>query len=221
VGQTTVIPTVVIPYRVVFPNQTIFDASTDLVDGVTPVNGVVNSPIFKAVPWSAGPTASGTTQLGDAMMRANFWSTHSDQGSGYHVVLSTPLVVPTVTIVVPADKGFLAADSVSGAPFGYVDNRWLRDTMAQVTIALGIKPDTLPIHLFSTVAATSVDFFSLGFHDAWDLSGITGVAGVQTFVQAGYFSATSQFARNPNVSIVAHELAEWLNDPTADNLVPV
>src|SRR5262249_43656491 len=98
-GQTTVIPTVVIPYRVVFPNQAVFDASADLVDGVTPVSGVLNSPIFKSTPWSAGSTAIGTTQFGDAMMRANFWSRLSDKGAGYHVLLSTPLVTPTITIV--------------------------------------------------------------------------------------------------------------------------
>src|SRR5262249_29490769 len=46
-SKTTVIPTVIIPLRFVFPDGQVFDASTDLIDGQTPVQGIVNSPIFK------------------------------------------------------------------------------------------------------------------------------------------------------------------------------
>jgi len=60
-GTSTTISTVIVPYRLIMPDGGIFDATTDLVDGVTPVAGIVNSPVFHPVPWSIGPTKIGTT----------------------------------------------------------------------------------------------------------------------------------------------------------------
>jgi hypothetical protein len=50
-GQTTVVETLVIPYRFIFPDGTVLDASTDLVDGVTSVS--IRAPV--------APTDSSTT----------------------------------------------------------------------------------------------------------------------------------------------------------------
>src|SRR5260370_30195372 len=52
-GTSTSVSTVIVPYRLIFPDGGVFDATTDLVDGVTPVAGIVNSPVFQPVPWSA------------------------------------------------------------------------------------------------------------------------------------------------------------------------
>jgi hypothetical protein len=145
-GQTTVIPTVIIPYRLVFADGTVFDASTDLVDGVTPVDGVRNSPIFQSVPWNSGPTQLGTTQWGDAVLRANFWSVHSDSGQGYHVLLSAPVVKPLVVINVPAEFGVTALDA-SNKRLGFVDLEWLANLVVNETIALGVTPQTNPFVL--------------------------------------------------------------------------
>ncbi len=48
-GTTTSVSTVIVPYRVIFPDGGVFDAATDLVDRVTPVAGIVNSPLFQPV----------------------------------------------------------------------------------------------------------------------------------------------------------------------------
>src|ERR1700720_498207 len=125
-GRTTVVPTVIIPYRLVYPaTGDVFDASSDLVGGVTPVAGVLNSPIFNATSFSAGPTFLGNTQYGDAMIRANFWAIHSDRGQGYHVLLVTPTVLPVQTITVDPQNGFVA-QTPSGVRFGLVDQFWLQ-----------------------------------------------------------------------------------------------
>jgi hypothetical protein len=165
-GLTSTIPTVIIPYRVHFlSDDTVLDASEDLIDGVTPVEGVLASPLFQPVPFAAGKTQIGNTQFADAMARANYWSIHSDKGDGYHVLLSPPKVLPTVDIDVPADKGYTVPDSVNGAPIGIVDFEWMWNTMADVMIQKGITPDTLPIHLFSTVAMRFLDGGeALGYH---------------------------------------------------------
>src|SRR5262249_50048623 len=140
-GQTTVIPTVIVPYRLVFADGNVLDASTDLIDGVTPVSGILNSPIFQNVAWNSGPTQLGVTQWSDAVMRANYWGTHSDQGQGYHVRLSTPKVLPAVVIHVPTDKGFTRVDQF-GHRFGAIDFEWMDITLENETVALGITPDT-------------------------------------------------------------------------------
>ena len=225
-GQTTVIPTVIIPYRLIFADGTVFDASTDLVDGVTPVNGVLNSPLFQTVPWNAGPTQLGTTQFGDAIQRADFWSIHSDQGQGYHVLLSTPTVVPVVVINVPADQGFTKLDA-SNKRFGVVDFQWMVDLTVNATTALGINPQTLPIHLFSYVAAEDLGgSVASGFHYAVNISGDPAAPVLQTLIQAAYYSTSSYFAADgseiqaANTGVLAHEIAEWLNDPSVDNIIP-
>src|SRR5262245_61281274 len=46
-SATTVIPTVLIPTRFVFADGNVFDATTDIVNGQTPIQGIINSPLFK------------------------------------------------------------------------------------------------------------------------------------------------------------------------------
>jgi hypothetical protein len=58
----TVIPTVVIPLRLVYSDGTVIDASRDLIDGQTPVDGILNSPIFRPYPFSARGVFVGPTQ---------------------------------------------------------------------------------------------------------------------------------------------------------------
>jgi hypothetical protein len=81
-GQTTIIPTVIFAYRLRLADGSVFDASNDVIDGVTPVQGVLSSPIFRPTPWTAGGVSLGKTQWGDAVMRANFWGRKAD---GYHL----------------------------------------------------------------------------------------------------------------------------------------
>jgi hypothetical protein len=64
----------------------------------------------------------------------------------------------------------------------------------------------------------------MGFHYHADLSSQTGIAGHQTYIQTGYFGADIQgLAAHPNIpgtGVLAHEIAEWLMDPSVFNMVP-
>ena len=220
-GQTTTIPTVIIPYRLVFTaTGDVFDASTDLVEGVTPVAGIINSPIFNPQPFSAGSTFLGNTQYGDAMMRANFWGIHSDQGAGYHVLLGTPTVLPVQTFAVGPDDGFVVVGS-GNTRIGIVDEQWLLARMYEVMTNPGnhITPAVMPIHLLSLIETIGGDFRAAGFHNGADLG--TGV--IQTYIYSSYFPESySSLLRNSEV--LGHEIAEWLNDPGSlfdSNFVPM
>src|SRR5215467_1132782 len=84
-GGTTVIPVVIIPYRFTFDDGGgVIDASTDVVDGIDEVDGILGSPVFQDYPFTAGSSALGTTQFGDAYLRAAFWGLDGGSGSSYH-----------------------------------------------------------------------------------------------------------------------------------------
>jgi hypothetical protein len=218
-GATTTIPTVIIPYRLVFSDGGVFDATTDLIDGVTPLAGVVNSPLFKPVPWNAGTTQLGTTQFGDATMRANFWSSIPGDRSGYHVLLSTPTVLPVQVIQVPAGYGYSWVDE-AGAKVGIVDFGWLAETTSNLTLSLGIPPQALAIHLMSAVEGVGLDDGgSLGFHYEV-IAGSASNPVIQPYIQTAYFSVASQQKNAAGTLVLGHEIAEWLMDPALDNIVP-
>lgn len=94
---TTVIPTVIVPLRFVFPNP-----GNPVLDGTARVTEVQNSPIFQNADYSAGGISLGVTQYGDALQRAQFWNYPGFSESDYRVLLAPPVVAPTVTAVVPA-----------------------------------------------------------------------------------------------------------------------
>ena len=222
-GSSTTIGTVIVPYRMIFPDGGVFDATTDLIDGVTPVAGVVNSPLFQPVPWSVGNTQLGTTQFGDAMMRANFWASIPGNRSGYHVLLSTPQVLPVQVINVPAGLGYTMVDS-RGAKAGVVDFAWLAETTASVTLNLRLPPQVLSIHLMSAVEGVDLNGGgSLGFHFEVNV-GTAATPILQPYLQGGYFSVNSAAVQGnfngAGTAVLGHELAEWLNDPLGDNIVP-
>jgi hypothetical protein len=218
-GLTTTIPTVIFAYRLQLADGTVFDASSDVIDGVTPVQGVLASPIFNPTPWTAGGVSLGVTQWGDAVMRANFWGRKAD---GYHVLLGMPTVIP-ITVDVPAAFGFSVVDPKSGEREAAIDAEWLFNLVIQVTQSPpGVPPTTLPIHLFSQVETAAFGHaISLGFHNAYAFTTPTGATLAAPFIQAGYFSKAllDPFGRPQaaNTGVLAHEVAEWLMDPTASN----
>lgn len=219
-GQTTIIPTVIFAYRLQLADGSIFDASSDLIDGTTPVQGVLDSPIFKPVPWNIGGISLGTTQWGDAVMRANFWSRKSDRGAGYHVLLGTPTVIPVV-VDVPAAYGRSGPDPKSGALEAFIDADWTLDLTVQVTNAYGIPPTTLPIHLLSQVigGAYGYELFS-GYHDFQSVTS-SGSTVAAPFILSAYLSKAREIpdgrVQGENTGVLAHEIAEWLMDPALSN----
>jgi len=222
-GQTTTIATYVIPYRFVFPNGTVLDASSDVIDGLTPLQGVMSSPIFQPAPFNAGPTSLGVTQWSDAVMRAEFWD-RLPKNDGYHVLLA-PTVLPTVTVNVPAGIGYSVLDSGSDRPYGVLDAQWTEDLLAAEMVSLGTTPNALPIHLFSEILLHELgDGGTIGYHYYADLSRQTGIAGYQTYIQTGYFGADVQWLadqpESAGTGVLAHEVAEWLMDPAVFNMVP-
>src|SRR5262249_19691212 len=61
-----------------------------------------------------------------------------------------------------------------------------------------------------------------GYHDAYDLSAVTGVPGANTFIETAVFPRNSITPQRDHTSaVVAHEVAEWLMDPLTSTFAPM
>lgn len=219
--STTVVPTVIVPLRLVFADGNVSDPG----DAVA---RVLASPLFKPAAFS-----SGYTQYGDAVRRAMFWK--YDANTGYHVLLAPPLVLPTVTLHVPAADGvFLHGGDASGPPaFGFhlavdagvVSASWFYSQFDSV-LGTTIAPRTLPIVLSRNVALSTDPIPygapTIGFHTALART-VGSTERIQTAIWASY-ADPSTITELPgileNTDVLSHEISEWLHDPFLNNTVP-
>ena len=216
--QATVVPTFLIPYRFVFADGGVVDATQDIIDGTTPLAGMMASPIFNDYPFTAGATSLGNTQFGDAYMRGNFWSRHGGQSSTYRVrldvagVLQEPLV-----ITVPAELGFSV--KVGEQTIGVIDYQTMVDLSEFVIAAFDIPASWLSVHVTGQLITTGSVSFA-GFHSWFDARVPPATTpDLRTYIIAGYFS--SELAPgHGNSQVLAHEVVEWLMDPLVSNVVP-
>src|SRR5690242_5653860 len=118
-SKTTTVPTEILPLKVVMSN------------GVTVTGSAAK---LKASPiLSNAAFTSGTTQLGDAMMRSGFWKTIQASSPNWHLLLGTPKVLPTVTINVPAADG--TGQVFNGIPYANILYSWWASKLQSIITA--------------------------------------------------------------------------------------
>ena len=240
-GKVTVIPTVVVPIRLVFKyNATtsyIFDPTVAdpgcLGTGNSAYKLTQNSPLFGDFAYKFGSTTVGTTQYIDAFQRANFWKdVAASGGANYHTLLGfTPEPVQTVTVTssktgspdgsVYQFSGLCGSSTTNvNIPGGLgVMSFGFWDTTAQSLITkLGITPNSFVFFLFyNTVmsSGTPVNLNTcciLGYHD---------IVGGQTYGNGEFEGRDSTlFTGTADASALSHEFAEWINDPNTANPTP-
>ena len=194
------------------------DSSTDLVDGQTAVQGIVNSPIFKPYPFVCGGKNVGNTQWKYAGQRANFWNHVSTKSPGYHVLLGQPTVVPVQTINVPADQGGYFLNTFFGFSevIPVVITDFLEEQREAIATRIGLDPRSLPIFLTGTAFSTAGNWHGSNRVS----SGKDPVAGAQTYIVAGYYSQSIFGGYVGDVVSLSHELSEWVSDPFGGNFTP-
>jgi hypothetical protein len=210
-SATTLIPTVIIPFRFVLPDGSVLDGSTKVAD-------VLASPNFNNSSYT-----SGYTQFGDAVQRAEFWS--SDAGTNYHVLLSKPAILPTQTIAVPANQVVFFVGSHSGKLEAFMSDSWFSDKLQNAINTLHVPPTTLPIILTYNTFLYVHDFNVFccvgGYHGAMASRDGNGNQQVQTYMFASW--SDPGIFRNPSaqdVNALSHEVSEWMNDPFVNNPTP-
>ena len=209
-SAVTVVPTLLVPVKLVLANGTVYN-------GESKVKDVLNSPLFRPASFK-----SGYTQYGDAIQRAEFWKYITTKSPFYHVWLTPPAVLPTLTLHVPADLGGQITRP-SGVVFGSVDINYLDSQLMGYMQQYHISPRVFPIFLAANVLGTlnnGTECCIGGYHNA--VPNATNTA-IQTYAYATYndpgFSLknTKVFTTTDALS---HEISEWYNDPFTDNIVP-
>jgi len=239
-NATTTVPTVIIPFNFVFANSPVANNS---LDGSTKTNLTMQSPIFQTadIGTAATTTASAppdqpgvapnprivnepadVTQVGDAIYRAQWGNT----GSGYHVLLGQPTVLPTVTIQVPKNQGYMIVGSVSGRRIGLLNFGWFANQLNNTMRNYHVSPKVVPIFLlYNTFLYSGSSCCTLGFHGATTSLNGNGKQQVNTYMFASY-SDQGIFGANPgdngvsyisDIHGLSHEVQEWLDDPFVNN----
>jgi hypothetical protein len=204
-SRQTTVRTEILPLRLVFSDGTVLDGGSE-------VGNTVASPIFQKASFT-----SGHTQYGDAMRRAEFWT--STRGTNYHVWLDQPRIRATTTIHVPAKFGQVLTNS-GGKKIGLVRIGWFGShAIEHVLHDKTSPPRVLPIFLTKDVllyiGPNPNNCCVFGFHGA-------ETNGVKTFAWASYLSRGTfdpQFGLS-DVNALSHEISEWYDDPFVNNVTP-
>jgi len=208
-SATTIIPTVIIPVRFVFENGYVSDAATDLLEGETSIQGMINSPIFQNYDFVSGGTHVGNTQYGDAFQRANFWNSVSRKSPDYHVLLAQPTVAPTYEVFVPNSLVTFIPEG-NGRLLPIIEDSFMQQATNDALAQANISPQKLAIVDWGDVTTSLV----AGWHRERSVAG-----GIQTYIASGYH-ARIPFFRLHDTAILSHEVIEWMDDPFGDNFTP-
>lgn len=211
----TTLRVLVAPIRAIFDDGTIFDPTLpdECAELGVPATLVQQSPIFQNANYG-----DGARQYVEQFRRFEFW--HYTGASGglnpsYSVRMS-PTFLPT-SIIRFHDYPTQVARC---GRLGLVDiNTWdafVRGTVIPTLRALGVSPADLVLFLFDDVVFYNHNqstCCTLGYH-SWFSS-----QGVQTYGVAE-FDSSRDFAGIQDVEVLAHELAEWTDDPLGNNPTP-
>jgi len=215
--RTTAVATLMVPVIFTFADTgTVFDPTiTDPCLGQTVVKVVSNSPIFQNVDYTMNGADIGSTQYIDAFQRAEFWTYVA--GTPQHSLMGLS-VLPAIQVTVPVQDGQTYTGGSCG-PLGLMDIDWW-DNLVQTTLipslaAEGVSTTNLPLFLFDSVVEYQGDPNNcciLGYHSAYAPNGILQTYAIGSFDTSGNFGG--------DVSVMSHEIAEWMNDPTTGNPTP-
>ena len=239
--RTTTVQVVLIPLRIHFTGvvRTFDPTSPDagcLGAGNTALTLTEQSPIFNAVPnFTMNGVNLGTVTFPDAFQRASFWSLISAVAPAYHLVFNTTLK-PTQTISLANNvNGSGASYSVLGDcstntqtqdnprnRLGVVDINFIDPQLNTLIANLGLQPNQFPLFLVYGIVMSDGppgnllnNCCILGYHNGSGNPVNPGQTyGIAEFDKGRFFSGTS------DISAVTHEIMEWVNDPSTNNLTP-
>ena len=214
-------------------DPTIADDSCLSAPNDVPLKLVQQSPIFRPFDFNFGGTDVGVTQTTDAFQRGSFFQLVSKGASGkvnYQVVLDPVTTVPKIVVNIPAADGVAYPSAAfGGCPTGseaIIDIAVYEPAIIGLFTQLasqGVNPSTFPLYSLHNVvecegATSGCGTLNrgacciLGFHDAF---------GAQSFGTADFDTSAIFVSPVPDVSIMSHEVAEWMNDPFVNNPTPL
>ena len=174
-------------------------------DGV--VSEVLHSPIFEKFAF-----ATGNTQYGDAVQRAQFYKAATAEDA-WHTELGTPHLAAPIRIDIPIGNGYVLYSRRTGKQLAVVDIDFVQKQMFQRLASTGVRPDALLLALTRNVVFYSLGdatvCCSVGTHGAQlDSSGTSA----QAFVIGSYLDE-GVMPRYTDIQGISQQVAEWMNDP--------
>ena len=216
------VSTVIVPVVIKLGNGDTFNPT--VADSCAPSSSVtrtLSSPIFKPKAYTWGGTKVGTGQYVSVFRRAEF--RQQTKPSGLNPDLQVKLV-PTTTqaIKVSVPPAVSAEGTVSCGNLGAMDITWWDHEVQTVLMpklaAKGFGSGDFPIFLLSNVVefdTTPANCCILGYHNAF-----TNPAdgGTTTYGTAMYDNTHNGFTGVKDISVLSHEVAEWMDDPLVDGV---
>jgi hypothetical protein len=211
----TNVPVKIIPISFNFAGAIISPANVPCGDTTNAITRVQDSPLFTSTPLNE--PSVGTTQFTDVFQRANFWNFVSTVSPNYHVMLQPVSTLANIVIDVPST---IAASSLSNLicpaeRILTIPISFMNTVITQILQTGQISPDTLPVFLTYNTIFTTPQGLALGYHTSF---------GNQTVVVASYlglgFSSPGNVDDDSDVRLLSHELAEWMNDPFGNDVLP-
>ncbi len=227
--KVTTVPTTFVPMSLVFDEFVDENGNSITIDATAITDEVKNSPIFAKSPFSTG-----TTQLVDAEMRAQFFGLINNSKNGnsdnYHLLFDVPKTLIPVTIEVPIGSG-LVFQLPDGNIFAVIDIAYISAQLNTLAQTEGLTVESVPI--FMTRNAVYGEFFEGspitccvgGFHTAFQ----TKQVGTKSFVQVLAFATSldPDIAQGlfgsplfTDIGALSHEVAELANNPFINNSTP-
>jgi hypothetical protein len=241
---TTTIPTQIVPLIITITDTTKTPPTTVTYDPTLPdscapgvvkptdVSIITGSPIFtNTTTWTMNGVNVGTTQYIDAFQRAQFWG--QVQGTPYHLTLQQSMVAPQALTFSgsgvsgssgpgtnnPTNQfvGGCATGSIGVVNFHDLDNAV--QALIKGPLAGTVNVGTFPIFLTKAVvmADPGESLFAncciLGFHSGLFVGGNLQIYSPFALDMTGIF--------DDDVSTLAHEMGEAINDPTVGNGTPI
>jgi hypothetical protein len=240
-AHATVVPTIVVPVRLSFnyspTTRFIFDPTVGdpgcLGAGRTAFGLMQQSPLINDAKFVFGGINVGTTQYIDAFQRANFWTAVlASGGDTYHTLLGfAPMPVKGVGVssansgspngTVFSFSGQCGSNTSNINPpglLGVIDINFFDPVARSLITKLGITPDSFVIFLLYDVGISlgnptiTSNCCYLGYHSS---------VGAQTYSVAEFEGRNQTlFSGVADVSILSHEIGEWINDPQLINFTP-
>ncbi|HEX4022305.1 MAG TPA: chitinase [Acidobacteriaceae bacterium] len=209
-GETTTIPTVLVPVALAFDGYTDKSGKKLVIDATPDISKVVHSPIFEKYAF-----ATGTTQYGDAVQRAEFFKQAGSKtdAKGWHTLLGHPRVARVVEIDIPASDGYVLTSRRTGHSLAVVDLEFVQKELFQQLAKTNIGPGELVI-----AVTKNAMFYPL--NDAtvccsWGAYGVHTDASsksAQAFILGTYLDSGA-VPRYADIQTLTEQIAEWMNDP--------
>ncbi len=245
-ARTTTIPVVIIPIRIVVNGipppapvtSVAFDPTSPdngiLGAGHTALSLTLESDQFVPTTHLINGVNMGIGTFADAFQRASFWPVVQQLSTSYHLAF-TVTTAAKQTITVPyntASATVYNLNAIGTSPstnpisvdnpatyIGAVNFSTIDPLLRGFITTLGIKPNQFPLFLLYGAVATAGPANNpnncciLGYHNGDPNPANPG----QTYGIAAY---NQDYAFAHNTATLSHEIVEWINDPSIQNLTP-